>query len=201
MCHFIRKRISLIINYFKIMNKTLFNTIIIAVAFSAVSCMSTEEKKQKAEEEGNAIVSIKSKLIKGAGDALKTDGKEAVESASEGVGEVIKGITTGYDKSINQANIIPDSTFEKSFELGRTEKIYSDTSKVKKVTVYLIAKEAFEGKVKLKAFDASKKEIGRSSLELKLKEDDAAFYDFAFDSRTPLLQAEYFEITKKDGKE
>jgi len=95
------------------------------------SCLSREEKEKKAEEEGGALVSIKSKLIKGAGDALKTDGKEALESASEGVSEAIKGITTGYDKSINQAKILADDSFLQIFEIGRTQKVYSDTSNVK----------------------------------------------------------------------
>ncbi|WP_165605776.1 hypothetical protein [Flavivirga aquatica] len=44
-------------------------TVIITVVLT--SCLSNEEKKVKAEEEGNALISIKSKLLKGAGDALK----------------------------------------------------------------------------------------------------------------------------------
>lgn len=159
------------------------------------SCLSNEEKKAKAEEEGNAAVSIKSKLLKGAGDALKTDGKEALESASEGLGEAFKGISSGFDKSINQANILSDSTFLKTFEIGRTEKIYSDTTRVKKVTIYLIANKSFDNEIKLIAYDQEKKEIGRSSKKIKLNEDDALFIDFDFDNRTPLLQAEYFIIS------
>jgi len=159
------------------------------------SCLSTEEKKVQAEEEGNAIVSIKSKLVKGAGDALKTDGKEALESATEGIGEAFKGITSGYDKSINQAKIVSDSTFLKTFEIGRTEKIYNDTTNIKKVNVYLIANKAFDNKIKLKAFDQSDKEIGRSTKKVKIEEDDATFIEFEFDNRTPLLQANYFEIS------
>lgn len=174
---------------------------IIAISLLLTSCLSTEEKKQKAEEEGNALVSIKSKLVKGAGDALKTDGKEALESASEGLSEAFKGITTGYDKSINQAKIIPDSIFSKTFEIGRTQKIYSDTTNIKKVSVYLVSNENFEGKVKLKAFDQSDKEIGRSTIKLKVDEDEAQFYDFEFDNRTPLLQATHFKISGKSTAE
>lgn len=159
----------------------------LSLALLFVSCMSTEEKKKAAEKEGNALISIKSKLLKGAGDALKTDGKEALESATEGIGEVIKGITTGYDKSINQAVIEGDEDFLKTFELGRSEKIYSDTSQIKKVTVYLISKEKYSGTVKMIAFDESEKEIGRSKLEVKSDKDDAGYYYFAFDNRTPLL--------------
>jgi len=137
------------------------------------SCLSNEEKKVKAEEEGNAIVSIKSKLIKGASDALKTDGKDALESASEAVGEVFKGINSGYDKSINQAKVISDSTFLKTFKIGRTEKIYNDSTNIKKVTIYLIANKSFENKIKLKAYNQTEKEIGRSSKNVKLEEDGA----------------------------
>lgn len=173
----------------------------IGLALISVSCLSTEEKKKKAEEEGNAIVSIKSKMVKGAGDALKTDGKEALESASEGIGEAIKGISSGYDKSINQAKIVADSSFTATFEIGRTEKVFSDKSndtiEIKKVNVYLISKTEFKGKVKLKAYDQSKKEIGRSTLKIEMEEDDAKFFDFEFDKRTPLLQADYFTISKK----
>ncbi len=175
--------------------------LIISISIASMlmsSCLSIEEKKKKAEEEGNALVSIKSKLIKGAGDALKKDGKEASESASEGIVETIKGITSGYDKSINQAKIIADSVFLKSFELGRAQKDYGDTSNVKKVNVYLIANTAFDGKVKLKAFDAADKEIGRSALKVKIDEDDAQYFDFLFDQRTPLLQVSYFEISSKE---
>ncbi|MGB1296400.1 MAG: hypothetical protein ACPG6V_13060 [Flavobacteriales bacterium] len=173
---------------------TFFNLLLLTLL---TSCLTNEEKKVKAEEEGNAIVSIKSKLLKGVGDALKTDGKEALESVSEGIGEAFKGINSGYDKSINQAKVLSDSTFIKSFEIGRTEKFYNDTTNLKKVTVYLISNKNFDRKLKLKAFDKSEKEIGRSSVSVKFNEDDAKFIDFKFDNRTPLLQAEYFVISHK----
>lgn len=180
------------------MKKHSFKILLLSLVLLVSSCMSTEEKKKKAEEEGNALVAIKSKMIKGAGDALKSDGKEAVESATEGIGEVIKGISSGYDKSINQAKVVADSTFKQTFNIGRTEKIYKDNSEAKKVTVYLIARQNFNGKVKLKAFDESKTEIGRSSLDITISEDDAKYFDFEFDNRTPLLKAAYFIITKKE---
>jgi len=179
------------------MRKLTLQILVFGLSILFVSCLSNEEKKKKAEEEGNAMISIKSKLLKGAGDALKGDGKEAVESASEGIGEVIKGISSGYDKSINQAKVLSDTTFAKTFEIGRTEKQYSDTAKLKKVTVYLITKEAYHGQIRLKAFNQDNTEIGRSSLDIEMDVDEAKFFDFEFDKRTPLLQADYFTISKK----
>ncbi len=168
-------------------------SVLVMLLSSCSLFLSDEEKKEKAEKEGNALISIKSKLLKGAGEALKTDGKDAVEVATEGVGEVAKALTTGFDKSLSQAKIVADSTFLKTFEIGRSEKFYNDT--VKKITVYLIANKAFDKKIKLKAFDQEKKEIGRSVKNVVIDADGAKYIDFEFDKRMPMLQASYFEIS------
>lgn len=169
-------------------------SILISVLF-LTSCMSKEEKLKKAEEEGNELVSVKAKVIDGAGKALQKEGKEAVESASKGIGELIKGVNSGVNESINNSKIISEPTFKLNFEECKAEKVYgSDTDKVKKVNVYLIAKNDFKGKLLLKAFDSNKKEIGRSSIEVSIKKDDAKYVDFSFDERTHLLQTDYFTI-------
>ena len=89
-------------------------------------------KKEKAEEEGNALVSIKSKMIKGAGDALKSDGKEAIASASEGIGEVVKGANSGFDKSFTGAKISVDSISSQLLQVGRTQKSYVNNEGLRK---------------------------------------------------------------------
>lgn len=181
------------------MMKTIICTLTVVSVLCLSSCLSKEEKLKKAEDEGNTVVAMKSKFIKGVGDALKKEGKEASESVSEGVGEVVKGTNSGLDKSLNTANVIPvDSVaFAKVLTIGRTEKFFSESEKTKRVSVYLISNKAYQGKVKLKAFDRNQKEIGRSVVDVSLKEDDAQYFDFKFDSRTPLLQAESFSIEAK----
>jgi hypothetical protein len=159
------------------------------------SCMSKEEKMKEANEEGNEVVAVKAKFIEGAGDALQNEGKKAVKSASKGVGEIIKGVNSGMSESINTAEVISEPVFKSYFEDCKAEKIYGeDSDKTKKVTVYLIAKKDFSGKLTLKALDEDKKEIGRSNLEVSIKKDEAKYVDFAFDSRTHLLQTESFII-------
>lgn len=159
------------------------------------SCLSKEEKMKKAEEEGSELVSVKAKLIEGAGKALQTEGKNAAESASKGIGELIKGVNSGVNESLNYAKIIAEPSFDANFEECKAEKSYgSDKDKTKKVTVYLIAKNDFKGKLILKAFDIDKKEIGRSSLEVTIDKEEAKYVDFSFDERTHLLQTEYFTI-------
>jgi hypothetical protein len=171
----------------------------LAVLFCAltllVSCMSKEEKMKEAEADGNEAIAVKSKLIEGAGKALQEEGKEAAKSASKGIGDVIKGINSGISESIKESKVIPEATFKTNFEECKAEKIYgADVDKVKKVTIYLIAKNDFKGDLILKAFNESKKEIGRSRLQVDIKKDDAKYVDFTFDERTHLLQTEYFTI-------
>ena len=160
-----------------------------------ISCMSKEEKMKESETDGNEVIAVKSKYIEGAGKALQEQGKDAAKSASKGVGDVIKGINSGISESINESNVIPEGTFKTNFEEPKAEKIYgADADKIKKVTIYLIAKKDFKGDLILKAFNANEREIGRSRLNVSIKKDDAQYVDFAFDERTHLLQTEYFTI-------
>jgi hypothetical protein len=159
------------------------------------SCMSKEEKMKESKEDGNEVVAVKAKFIEGAGDALQNEGKDAVKSASKGVGELIKGVNSGISESLNTAEVISEPEFKANFEDCKAEKIYGENSdKTKKVTVYLIAKKDFAGALILKAFDDDKKEIGRSNLTVSIKKDEAKYVDFIFDARTHLLQTESFTI-------
>lgn len=174
------------------MKKTL---LLLSALTLMASCMSKEEKMKEAEDDGNEAIAVKSKLIEGAGKAPQEEGKSAAESASKGVGDVIKGINSGISKSINQSKVISEASFKTNFEDCKAEKIYaSSEDKVKKVTIYLIAKNDFKGDLILKAFDSDKKEIGRSRVKVDIKKEDAKYVDFPFDERTHLLQTEYFSI-------
>ncbi|MEO8534707.1 MAG: hypothetical protein ABI441_13200 [Flavobacterium sp.] len=174
------------------MKKTL---ILLSAIALMTSCMSKEEKMKEAEADGNEAIAGKSKLIEGAGKALQQEGKAAAKSASKGIGDIIKGMNSGMSESINQSEVIAEAAFKTNFEECKAEKIYgAETDKVKKVTIYLIAKNDFKGDVILKAFNENKKEIGRSRLKVDFKKDDAQYVDFSFDERTHLLQTEYFTI-------
>ena len=159
---------------------------------------------KEAEARGKNLTSLQSKFVKGVGEALKNEGKEASEAVSEGFGEVIKGFSNGMDKSLDQTIIKANADFFKTFEIGRTDKEYStldsNNNETKKLMVYLIANQYYDGKIKLKAFDIHKKELGRSVIDVKMQADDAAYVDFEFDKRTPMMQAAYFVIEKKESE-
>ena len=158
------------------MKKLLF----IFCVLTLISCKTKEEKLKEAEEDGNEMVATKAKLIEGAGNALQNEGKSAIESATKGVGELVKGANSGITESLDMSVVVSEPSFKVNFEDCKAEKKYgSDADKEKKVNIYLIAKNDFKGKLMLKAFNADKKEIGRSTLEVNIKKDDAKYVDFS----------------------
>lgn len=67
-------------------------TAVVVAALATLSlsaCKSREEKLKAAEDEGNLLVATKAKLLKGAADAVKKEGKEAAESLAEGTETLI----------------------------------------------------------------------------------------------------------------
>ena len=71
----------------------------------ATGCKSREEKLQAAEEQGSLLAATKARVVKGVGEALKTEGKDAAQSVTEGSGEVVKAVGAGFDKSLSQVKL------------------------------------------------------------------------------------------------
>lgn len=157
-------------------------------------CKSREEKLKAAEEEGNLLAATKARMVKGMGEALKTDGKDAVQSVSEGTGEMVKAAGSGFDKTLSQVKVaVVPALAEQGIGVTRASK-HHDTSKSKAVTVYVLFDKPWSGKLELRAYDAEKLEVGRSVVNLDEKEPTAKYVDFAFDERTPLFSLENFEL-------
>jgi len=102
---------------------------------------------------------------------------------------------TLFSLTCNISGIVLDSNTKNIFQIGRLDKSIASSSNI--TSVYIIAKQDFTGSVKLKAFDQDGVEIGRSTQELQLTNDDAQYFDFSFDQRTPLSQAVKFTLEAK----
>ena len=77
----------------------------LAMSVGGCLCKSREEKLQAAEDEGNLLVAAKARLIKGAGEAVKQEGKQAAEAVAEGTGEVVKGLGQGIEKGLKEVKV------------------------------------------------------------------------------------------------
>lgn len=168
--------------------------LLVAVTLSGCLCRSREEKLKAAEDEGNLLVATKAKLIKGAGEAVKKEGKEAAVVVAEGSGELIKGLGTGLQKSLSEVAVTPHESCVAA-GLGVTRAARDeDGTKKHSITAYVTFDRPFSGGLEMRVYDAERREVGRAKAEVDEKETTAKYVDFTFDARTPLLSAGSFEL-------
>lgn len=157
-------------------------------------CMSREEKLKKAEDEGNLLIATKAKLLKGAGEAAKKEGKEAAETVFEGTGEVVKGIGEGVEKGLKAVKVkLDESVAANGIGVTRAARAEEGTA-AHTVTAYVTFEKAFTGTLELRAYGTDDAEVGRVKVEVTEKESGAHYVDFTFDQRTPLLTAGYVQL-------
>ncbi len=165
----------------------------LAAAMLCVSCA-----RKTAEERGKDAAGEKLGYAKGVGESLKTDGKDAAGSLTEGVGGVLEGFKGGLDKSMIAADIkVSEELAALGVQATRAQRLTGEDDPGRGLSVYVITDKGFDGSLRLKAFDAEDREIGRSSTKLQSDSDEASYVDFSFDERTPLGVAKYFIL---DGK-
>lgn len=160
----------------------------------ATGCKSREEKLQAAEEQGNLLAATKAKMVKGVGEALKNEGKEAAQAVTEGAGEVVKAVGTGFDKSLGQVKFAAHQELGAK-GIGATRAARGETAAAQHtVTVYVTLDKPYTGPLELRAFDNANQEIGRVKVDVDEKSSTARYVDFTFDPRTPILTADHFEL-------
>lgn len=168
--------------------------VVVAVLASSCFCRSREEKLKAAEDEGNLLVATKAKLLKGAADAVKKEGKEAAESLAEGTGEVVKGIGSGIEKGFKEVKLgAHESLAAGGLTATRATRGESGTA-AHTVTVYVTFEKGWAGTLELRTYDEQDREVGRAKADLDEKEANARYVDFVFDPRTPLLTTGRFEL-------
>ena len=165
-----------------------------AVLFSACLCKSREEKLKDSEDEGNLLVATKARLLKGAGDAVKKEGKEAAESVAEGTGEVFKGLGKGLEKGLLEVKVKShDSVAANGLAVTRAAR-GEDGTATNTITAYITFDKAFAGALEVRVYDNEQREVGRAKADVEEKESGAKYVDFTFDPRTPLMTAAGFEL-------
>jgi hypothetical protein len=168
------------------------------IFFLIIACASKEERIKEEHDKGQTEVQEKSAYVKGVGEALKEDGKDAAEKISEGVGEVFKGLNSGFDKSLSKVNVKISKELQEYISLGRTGKFYNDSLQQTEIVLYVIIEKDTTTNVVLKAFDDEDVELGRKSANINGKLlEDGGYISIPFDKRTPIDLAEYFELQIK----
>jgi hypothetical protein len=176
------------------MRSHLLLSVLSLCVLSACLCKSREEQMKDAEDKGNLLAATKAKMVKGVGEALKTEGKEAAETVTEGVSEVVKGLGAGVEKGLLAVQVeVQGELSAKGVTATRAARGEAG-AKEHSVTVYVATEKPFTGTLELRAYDGQNREAGRAQVKLDEQQGTAKYVDFAFDPRTPLLTAKRFEL-------
>ena len=129
----------------------------------------------------------------------KQSGAESLgESIGKNVTEFAQGIGTGVDAQLKiKIELAP--TLEQSgisYTVAKQDSVLVD-SKKKTIAVYFLSTKEFQGTLIAKAFNAEGLEIGRASVEVNFKADDAQYVTFAFPSEMDRQLVEVYRIDKR----
>lgn len=164
----------------------LFATLIL---ISLVGCKSREEKLQAAEETARLAADTKGRMVKGIGESLQTEGKAGAEALTQGVGAVVKGVGKGFDASLQEVKVtVAQSLGAKGIQATRASR------KESTISVYVVLEQAFAGTLTLRALDSKQLEVGRATVKVNETAGAANYFDFPFDSRTPMAAVASFEL-------
>lgn len=142
----------------------------IALALSACS-------RQTAQEKGTEMATEKLDIAIGVGDALQTKGAAAGESVAAGVGTVIKGLERGVLKSGRE--IVADKSLQAAgLSITRVQEAAPGDKPTHGFDAYVIASAPAAGTLRMLAFDALGKEIGRASVKVELGADASSYLSF-----------------------
>lgn len=116
--------------------------------------------------------------------SIKEKINKAGDVAGQTAGEFIEGASKGVQKAFDVKVTLPEGLKEKGVEFGKAT-VGSDSMGTDNLLVlYVIFNKDFGGKLTAKVFDEQSLEMGRASVDLVGKKDDAMFVEFHFDKRS-----------------
>lgn len=116
--------------------------------------------------------------------SVKEHINKAGNAAGEAAGEFIEGASKGVVEAFDVEVSLSDALKNKGLELGKTEVSSGEEGHDNLLIAYVVFNKSFKGTLRAKAFDDKSSEIGRASVEVDTKKDDAMYLEFYFDKHT-----------------
>ena len=104
--------------------------------------------------------------------------------AGQTAGEFIEGASKGVQKAFDVKIVLPEGLKEKGIEFGKSTVTSDSVGTDNLLLLYVIFNKDFEGKLTAKVFDDQSQEMGRASVNVSGKKDEAHYVEFHFDKRT-----------------
>jgi len=141
---------------------------------------------KSAEEKGADMASEKIDMVAGIGNALTDKGGQAAESIASGVGTVVKGVERGALKVGRKLDIDP-SLAKAGLAVSRVQDgTEAGDGAEHGLLAYVIASARAQGSLRMFAYDALGREIGRSSVPVAYGGDDAGYVALSLDKNVAL---------------
>ena len=116
--------------------------------------------------------------------SVKEKLNKAGDIAGQATGEFAQGVEKGIKKAFDVNIQLPENLREKGITFGKSTVSNDSTGTDNLLTVYVIFNRGFSGTLTARAFDNNDKEMGRATVQVDGKENEARFVEFHFDRRT-----------------
>ena len=117
-------------------------------------------------------------------DTIKDGINKAGDVAGQTAGEFIEGASRGVEKAFDVKVTLSEDLKKKGMELGKTYITSDSLATDNLLMVYVIFNQDYSDTLKAKVFDDKQLEMGRTSVFVNGKKDEAKFVEFHFDKRT-----------------
>ncbi len=154
--------------------------LIMATAVSACS-------RQTAEEKGKELATEKIDMVKGIGGALEDKGGAAAESVASGVGNVVKGLGKGIEKS-SRSIVVAPSVEQAGLQITKVQepRTLAGPDALHGLEAYVVANAQARGTLRVIVYDLLDKEIGRTRVELVRDADEGKYLAIPLDKEISL---------------
>ena len=117
---------------------------------------------------------------------------KVTEKAAENTADLAQSAGKGFSQGFTDIELEVLASFPaSSLTMGHAKKAVNQPT----VSVYLIAASDFQGPLQLRLLTPDNVEVGRSNLQVDLLQNEARFFDFEFDERTPFSQGERYVLS------
>jgi hydrogenase maturation factor len=117
---------------------------------------------------------------------IKEKINKAGDAAGQAAGEFAQGASKGISKAFDVKISLPADMTSKGIQFGKAMVMNDSLGDDNMLVLYVIFNKDFEGKLSAKAFDDQSLEMGRASVQVNGKKDQAKYVEFHFDKRTTI---------------
>jgi hypothetical protein len=162
-------------------------TRLFSFAIASALILSTSACSRKtAEEKGAELASEKIDMVKGIGGVLEEKGTAAAESLTTGMGNVVKGVGKGVEKS-GRSIVVKASVEQAGLKITKLQNATptADAS-VHGLEAYIVGNTDAHGKLRVVAYDLLDNEIGRAKIDIARAADEGKYLSIPLDAQVQL---------------